>query len=715
MRNDGKQQVGWIFDTVGGLNAKLKDEADNFTDIGDDSLVRELIQNSGDNPSKENGHVRMKVSVGTIDRDSAYSGLRLDELESHIRGTIELAQERAGAGNDPQIITKCNNQLEFLKAGNFSYLRFSDYGTTGIQGVEDEKRSAGKGAFWNLLFNLGVSNKLGTGSAGGAGVGRLTFYRYSAIYTVLFNTRSSQGCGMGGSAFLVQSKSEGQNYTGQGEFVAYQGDKDHIIHGNGGERDIEPISFETAQGILPGVFNRSELGTDVVIFGLNENLGQDWEEWFALYAIRNFYVSFLRGADDLEIECESKGEERVIQIDQDSCRDVLSKLDFKEEDAKYRKVQNEAIAFMDAYQNGDGDSDDYKIYEINDFKDTLGPLKLYLSKSDSAKKVGCSKWEIVRSFGMTTVCTSVETDIPVIGVLEVTSNKGSNFLKKMEQASHVSYDKTLKSKKPEIGKLERKVKELMQLFGQRPAGDELAEVEALGDYISYEDPEKAAKRRDLEGSKATIKPMISVRDDAPKTVKRKKRNKSRVRTDDVDSEKNPGDEIGLGGHEGTGHIVNPGPNPAPLPNADAPYKPALAYWKTHEVSSSFGVVAKPDGKTAEVVGILGSAKFSKVDVKILAVGEEGYENYFLPAIERAELFDGRRLQIEKGYIVKDVPVDTNRNQGKIALKVTFAAPFRSALSIHSIAKIPSKEESKDRQAMSGRTAQDESRNKEVNE
>lgn len=162
---------GWIWPGTGA--APTNDEPD--AEIFDTekvplahTFVREAVQNSLDACGDINGRVRMRFSFG-----SKSMGPQMDFLAG-----LEEPRRVAGLGWPS----------DWEEEGRVSWLAVEDFGTTGLLGSLDDRKSD----FWNYWLNFGLSNKTGSGR-GGRGVGRKTFLLASGVRAVIGFTRRTDG------------------------------------------------------------------------------------------------------------------------------------------------------------------------------------------------------------------------------------------------------------------------------------------------------------------------------------------------------------------------------------------------------------------------------------------------------------------------------------------------------------------------------------------
>lgn len=132
------------------------------------SLVREMTQNSSDNPVDPNGGIEVRFRFASVDTD-VLPAEYFHGLESHLNCTLAHAAPA-------------------LRAAKMSVLTVEDFGTTGLTGAYDDPTDNGNfNSFWR---RYGESQK--TRSKGGRhGVGKSTAANASRIRTVFGLTRRS--------------------------------------------------------------------------------------------------------------------------------------------------------------------------------------------------------------------------------------------------------------------------------------------------------------------------------------------------------------------------------------------------------------------------------------------------------------------------------------------------------------------------------------------
>lgn len=183
----------------------------------------------------------------------------------------------------PSITEFLSNIKTALDSETIPMLVMSDYNTVGLNGVN---ASPHEQSFWNLLVNTeGISIKQNDNSAGSFGIGKNAPFAYSALNLVFYNTLAKDG---------------GRAFEGVTRLVTTQREY------NGTMRPTQPIGKYlyliddyTGRPILPsddcpiaqmGVFNRTEIGTDVAVVGFKKSDYTDWERLTAVAIIKTLFL-----------------------------------------------------------------------------------------------------------------------------------------------------------------------------------------------------------------------------------------------------------------------------------------------------------------------------------------------------------------------------------------------------------------------------------------
>lgn len=314
-----------------------------------DGLAREVCQNSLDAKDKSlplDTPVKVKFELVEIEKKeySMFEGYQ-KALDSSIDywSTSPLST--------PKIMEFLGNVKKALDLEKIPVLIMSDYNTVGLNGVNAEQ---GEKSFWDLLVNVeGLSIKQDENSAGSFGIGKNAPFAYSALNLVFYNTLAKDG---------------GRGFEGVARLVTTQ--KEY----NGTFRPTQPIGKYlyledeyTGRPILPtdnchlsqlDIFNRSEIGTDVAVFGFKTNEYEDWERNIAIAIIKNFVLAILNS----KLEVEIKSPKITYIISKSNVESLLFK-DFSDEpQLKYTRQIYETLTGVDPIKVSIEEKEDLSIY-----------------------------------------------------------------------------------------------------------------------------------------------------------------------------------------------------------------------------------------------------------------------------------------------------------------------------------------------------------------
>ena len=262
-----------------------------------DGLAREVCQNSLDaRDSDIPDNKPVKVVFKLVELEGKRFSM-FKEFKQALQGAYDYWN------NSPvktqEIIDFLDMVSKYLEMEKIPVLIMSDYNTIGLNGVEP---APGETSYWELLVNTeGISIKQSKTSGGSFGIGKNAPFAYSGLSTVFYNTLAKDG----GRAFqgvthLVTTQRE------------YKGEM-RPTHPSGKYLYLE--DEYTGRPILPGdkcslaeieEFNRTEIGTDVAIFGFKTEEYEDWEEAVAVAILKNFILAIYDGKLEVEIESPTK-------------------------------------------------------------------------------------------------------------------------------------------------------------------------------------------------------------------------------------------------------------------------------------------------------------------------------------------------------------------------------------------------------------------------
>lgn len=243
-------------------------------------LAKEILQNVIDakDPNSQ-GPVRASFEMINISHDDLPDPKRLSEV-------IKKCYDYYHNGDDG-IKMGILKEAAILHLDNSSYipvLKISDYNTTGLTGVHEEKESNWTG----LVREVGSTNK-GHGMSGSFGVGKFAPFNFSSIRTILYSTKNIDGdCAFQGKTILTAFR-----------------DNDGILKQNVGLFGYEDVRQDDCKAIysfdeIPNVYKRDEIGTDLFVLGVNAE--PDWMMQVAISIIDSFFYAIYKEEIEVSIK-----------------------------------------------------------------------------------------------------------------------------------------------------------------------------------------------------------------------------------------------------------------------------------------------------------------------------------------------------------------------------------------------------------------------------
>ncbi len=446
-----------------------------------DGLAREVCQNSLDAKDKElSSDTPVKVKFELVDIEkNAYT------MFDGYRKTLDssIAYWSTSPLSTPKIMEFLNNVKHALDSEKIPVLIMSDYNTVGLNGVNARQ---GEKSFWDLLVNVeGISIKQDENSAGSFGIGKNAPYAYSALNLVFYNTLAKDG---------------GRGFEGVARLVTTQ--KEY----NGTLRPTQPIGKYlyledeyTGRPILPtdncplsqiDIFNRTEIGTDVAVFGFKINEYEDWEKNIAIAIIKNFVLAIITG----KLEVEIKSTLGTYDITKSNVETLLFKTFAEEPQLKYTRQIYETITKVEPIKVKIAEKDDLSIY-----------VKYEDSYSQSLSRF--------RSTGML-INTTTSDVLPHFSVVIIANDVGdmelSKTLREAEPPQHTEWkaknitDNTVLKNK--AAKYLRKIgKEIQRILDEFEKADITDKMDAgVGNYLP-DSTDETGSNEGNDGLKTDIK------------------------------------------------------------------------------------------------------------------------------------------------------------------------------------------------------------------
>lgn len=605
-------------------NSEKDNLSDNYSEIfrnnGDSheafkSIAREAIQNSID--AKQDGitsPLMVRFELIKINRNEFPD---INGLMDHIDGTIKFCENK---GKQNIALTNSKKQKKLLQGNQFTLLKISDFNTKGVSGSQD--LDSGKSKWKGLIYNDGDTIKDSATSLGSHGLGKNASYAISTLRTVFYVTRDlDNNYAMEGVAKLYTSyDSNNIKRVSEGYFCNLNNDKS------------SPLSVNDISGLSP-IFKRNERGTDVFIFEPNISLiSEECVKWYLIESvISNFFMAFENG--ELEVQVDD------ITIGSNNYRNVFKSL-LNYYDEKSEPISSKLISIGQYFQALD-DGDDYSD-ELSGYGEIF--LKLFKSQNIQYKKIA-----IFREHGM----LIKDYDVPSAnqkfsGVLIVKGKEGIKFLKAIEDPTHSDFDPSREIEDSSMSASEKKkklndfydwIKAKAKSFTKIDTDGSLS-LSGMEDYIQM--PEDGIG---VNKQKESIK-IKQLKRNGKKEIERLFENAKA-------SEKEGGADTPSIDHE-PGSITPPNPNDYEPENGatrgkdESSNKKGLV--KYYSASFTCGPVMKIDDFALTII-FNTNVDNKMLKLKLVAVGEDGKENNFMPKIKDAfDINNDTLLDIKYGVI-----------------------------------------------------------------
>ncbi len=444
---------------------------ETFTGTEIQSLAREICQNSLD-AAVENSDATVKVDFEQY-RISSSEIPGYEQYASKIKKAYDYWSKK----NSEKTIKVLTKALNSINKPNANVLRISDYNTTGLSHPYEDSDEG-----WNALTKLdGGATKTGD-KAGAFGIGKNAPFTNSDYRLVFYRTlnEANETAAQGMSRFISfpEDLSDSMNTMTTG--IGYYGNPQ-------GNLPVDSIRE------LEQLYKRSEMGTDVFIYGFNA--GAEWDKDVINEVLENFLMAIHK--DLLSVTVADK------KIDSSTLSRYLGVYNAKIKNAFWYYqvlIRPETKVFTRDFHG-------------------LGTLKLSVLV-DSSEKLN-RKILITRSSGMKLFALgNMSRIISFSGILEMEGKELNEFFREMETPAH---DKWLPSRhstnaplaKEYNNELKDWIRECIQTLGEHSSDDEI-EVAGLAGVLQKES-DKTTQRGDDSNKESlqdtigsiTIQPRIS--------------------------------------------------------------------------------------------------------------------------------------------------------------------------------------------------------------
>ncbi len=580
------------------------------------NVVRECAQNSLDAAVSHEAPVRLTITRISLD---AANLPFVPKLQRVLRACGAYWSQHDKAREF------FRSALQLAKQPNIDALKISDFGTTGVDGKDDDNTSR----WFGLVKSRGVSNQKEVGSGGAYGIGKDAPLALSAFRTVLYSTRT-----LNGDVAL----------QGVCRLVTHEGEDGVPTQGTGfiGTVDRNARSFRAIRdpNSIIEMFLREEAGLDVWILG-SRQLDEDWSQPFIRSALANFWpaihdrkISFLIGTD---------------QIDDSNLGNWIER---ERHDAEVAEMRPYFLSVV---------SERAKTITAN--LPTVGESRLHvlLAKTELPKKV-C----LVRRSGMVIDYYQPRVGFfPFCGLYVCEGNEGNRLLKTLEPPRHDKWDAARADDsraKVALKELKDWIRDELKKLVPHIGEDQFNEGEVPPDLLEEEPenplPDDSANdpETDLGGVPKDIQPPTSPHI-KPRVVKRKtSRGKSGAGDggDDVENPKDGDAETTGGRKRKSGEKEGKSDLSPKQPNLQTR---AFSQSQTNDV---YELVLRSDGDY-------------EGSVWVDAIGDDGSPEGIV--LDGAEMIGRGKLEVEQARL-KDVPLKAGevcrihvrlKNPGKYSL------------------------------------------------
>ena len=463
------KKIDWHFAyNNGGEEEGPNDSLTNyFTEKGMNSLAREIIQNAIDARSSDDAPVKVKFSLEHINVNDIPGVDTIRDV---------YVRSRQYYGHIDKWDKFCAEAIKEISSNKtIRILRIGDYNTRGLEGKDNDN----KGSFYKLTRAVGVNSSTGVGG-GSFGIGKGAPFLASKIKTILYSTLN---------------RNKEYIFTGSSRLTSFRDEKGDSHRGTGylgcvTEKGAESIRDSS---IIPDIFKRKEIGTDIIILGY-ENFSSsddegDWSETLARSVINNFWFAVYE--KDLEVEFTSDSSQ-VLKIDADTLNEQIEKFhstcpnDEKNFDAYY---------YHDAVKNHDNETTDF-------YLDRIGHCKIYLKFKEGYPK----RIQLMRRSKMLIENKSSKTNEEYAGLFICDDVEGNGILRQLEQPAHDKWikNKDVKGSTVILNEIRDAIRNL--ILATRPRIEsEIVDIPGLEDYLpdSSEDLGLMSKRAGADEDEAS--------------------------------------------------------------------------------------------------------------------------------------------------------------------------------------------------------------------
>lgn len=391
-----KKEPTWDFVSTGGgrddgINNPMIEQ---FSGNYNYSVAREVIQNSLDaKPKESNDPVTVIFKLEDVARK---------DFPGHHELLEVLNAGKKYYKDDAKAQEFLTNAVSCLKEDVIPFLKISDFNTTGLKGMDDDK----KGGWYNLVKATGSSPKLDGG--GSFGIGKGAPFAASNLRVVFYSTLKDDGF---------------TKFQGIAELVSHEVDKD--VKRGVGSFGFGQGSLTNPKDIPENFWRKGKTGTDIFIAGYKNEKG--WQKNLIQSVLRNFWYAISK--NDLIVRVEKD------EINQDNLEKFLSHHFINEPFKDYVEPTGNPLQYYLAVKNG-------KPFEAK--LATLGNVKFYFYQTEEH----LNYVSMIRKSHMVIYSRRFNFPGNYAGVFVCDDDKGNKELRKMEPPAH---DKWIPERNKEKG------------------------------------------------------------------------------------------------------------------------------------------------------------------------------------------------------------------------------------------------------------------------
>jgi hypothetical protein len=243
-----------------------------FSADTNDSMVKELTQNSLDARSERNGSLEIKVNVIDVSKESVPDFENFENRLKQMEGYYKSLGTQYG--------TFFSTAFKALEADTIKVLVFEDFLTKGLTGDDKDKL----GTFKKCVNDENISGGKESDSLGNHGIGKNSVFGYSAIHTVFYSSLN----------ILNEYRFKGVSKLGTYDDIHGIHRSNRMFYGNvvkGAE--TEEIQLVDNLNEIPEIFRRSEIGLSQFVLGAE--VGDNWEDNIKKAFLINYWFLFEQG------------------------------------------------------------------------------------------------------------------------------------------------------------------------------------------------------------------------------------------------------------------------------------------------------------------------------------------------------------------------------------------------------------------------------------